>query len=250
MSYIYIAGTGTGGRVTYLKHPKLEKGSIATSWCPNSSDTLATTMGLNSTTEYDCSGFCNNGTRTGTFTWFSDTPKYNVSQYFNGSSYILTDSGTFSWFDFNQLTLAGWMKPTNSPSSYSGSFGIAHDSIDGYYSKCFSISNSKSKFTINAAKGSTWVWITAPYTIPTNEWHHYVATLNETEVKMYVDGELVHSTTIDWGTGTIASDTRFQVGVDLPGSDETYQGYYSNICAYATALSASDVKALYNANKL
>lgn len=235
-------GTSNWFKISNLK---VEKGSIPTPWCPNSADALATTMGLNSTTEYDCSGFCNNGTRTGTFSWTSDTPKYSVSTKFSGSNYILTDGGTFSWFDFNQLTLAGWMKSTNSPSSYSGSFGIAHNSIDGYYSKCFSISNSSSKFTINAAKGSTWVWITAPYTVPANEWHHYVATLNGTEVKMYVDGELVHSTTIDWGTGTIASDTRFQVGVDLPGSDETYQGYYSDVRAYATALSPSDVKSLY-----
>ena len=194
---------------------------------------------------YDCSGFINNGTISGNLAISNDTPKYQASTYFNGSSYILTDSGTFSWFDFNQLTLAGWMKPTNSPSSYSGSFGIAHNSIDGYYSKCFSISNSSSKFTINAAKGSTWTWITSPYTVPANEWHHYVATLNGIEVKMYVDGELIYTATIDWGTGTVASDTQFQVGVDLPGSDETYQGYYSDIRAYATALSADDVKSLY-----
>ena len=242
---IQVHGTFNSGKYGCVYAPKLEIGEKVTPWCPNSSDILATTMGLNGTAEYDCSGCCNNGTRTGTFNWTSDTPKYSVSTKFNGSNYILTDSGTFSWFDFNQLTLAGWMKPTNNPSSYSGSFGIAHNSIDGYYSKCFSISNSSSKFTINAAKGSTWVWIIAPYTVPVNEWHHYVVTLNGTEIKMYVDGELIHSAAIDWGTGTVASDTRFQVGVDLPGSDETYQGYYSDIRAYATALSASDVQSLY-----
>ena len=73
-----------------IDYIKLEKGSIATPWCPNFSDALASTIGLNSTVEYDASGFCYNGTRSGAFNWTSDTPKYNVSTEFNGSNYIKT----------------------------------------------------------------------------------------------------------------------------------------------------------------
>lgn len=76
---------------TYIKNIKVEKGSIPTPWCPNSSDTLATTMGLNSNIEYDASGFNNNGTRTGTFSWINDTPKYEVSTTASGgaSTYLI-----------------------------------------------------------------------------------------------------------------------------------------------------------------
>lgn len=220
---------------------KLEEGSIVTSWCPNSSDVLATTMGLNSTTEYDCSGFGNNGTRTGTFTWSSDTPKYNVSQYFNGSSYILTNSGTFSWFDFNKCTIAVWMKPTTTPSSWAGTFGIAHNNSSS--NKSFVIGNYGGKFTVQSANGG-WVNIQSS-DLPINEWHYCVATLDGTNIKMYFDGELVKTYTTSWGSTTVASDTRVQVGNDLPGSDEIYQGYYSDARIYATALSADDVRALY-----
>lgn len=72
---------------TYLfKNWKIEKGSTATPWCPNSSDTLADTLGLNEVIEYDCSGFCNNGEyyaydTNGSINYTSDTPKYNVSTH-------------------------------------------------------------------------------------------------------------------------------------------------------------------------
>lgn len=228
-------------KTLYICGMKMERGSIVTPWCPNSSDTLATTMGLNSTIEYDCSGFCNNGTRTGTFSWTSDTPKYAVSQYFNGSSYILTDSGTFSWFGFDKCTVAVWMKPTTTPSSWAGTFGIAHDNSSN--NKSFVIGNYGGKFTMQSANGS-WVNIQSS-NLPINEWHHCVATLDGTTIKMYFDGELVNTYTINWGNTTVASDTRIQVGNDLPGSDEKYVGYYSDARIYATALSADEVKSLY-----
>ena len=243
-AFIYGSNRTTSEAATvnmWLKNWKIEKGSIATPWCPNSSDTLATTMGLNSTTEYDCSGFCNNGTRTGTFTWTSDTPKYSVSQYFNGSSYILTNSGTFSWFNFDKCTVAVWMKPTTTPSSWAGTFGIAHNNSSS--NKSFVIGNYGGKFTMQSANGN-WVNVQAS-NLPINEWHHCVATLDETTIKMYFDGELVNTYTINWGNTTVASDTRVQVGNDLPGSDEIYVGYYSDARIYATALSADDVKSLY-----
>ena len=101
------SGTVSGVYEIWVADVKLERGEKSTLWCPNSSDTLATTMGLNSTTEYDCSGFCNNGTRTGTFTWTSDTPKYQVStaieqgKITSTNSFLTTTDPIFSvavWF--------------------------------------------------------------------------------------------------------------------------------------------------------
>ena len=227
--------SGTANDIIYIRNMKL----------------LSNNMPRRNNIEYDISGYNNNGTVTGSLKYNIYSPKYTINQYFSGSSnYIRTEAGTFSWFDFNQCTISVWMNPPIAPSSYTGSVGIGHNSVDGYYSKCFSICNSSGNFKINAAKGSNWIFIDSSYVCPLNEWHHYAATLNGTDVKMYVDGQQIYTTTIDWGSAITAYDTCVQVAIDLPGSDENYQGYYSDSRIYTTALSANDIAELYNTSKI
>jgi hypothetical protein len=63
----YIYGHYHGNGTFYVRHIKLEEGSVATLWCPNSSDAFATAMGLNNNIEYDTSGYGNNGVKIGNF---------------------------------------------------------------------------------------------------------------------------------------------------------------------------------------
>jgi len=53
----YIYGASGGNGKMYIRHPKLEEGSIATPWCPNSTDNLANLLELNNNIEHDCSGY-------------------------------------------------------------------------------------------------------------------------------------------------------------------------------------------------
>lgn len=192
---------------------------------------------------YDCSGYGNNGTITGILSLNTDSPRYNYSTYFDGSSYIKTNTGELVWTNFDTLTISAWMKPTTRPSGYSGSIGIGHNANAGH--KTFAICNSTGKFTVNLAKGS-YVFVYSDYVCPLNEWHHYAATLNGTELKMYIDGVLIKTYTVNWGTAVIHENPQFQVGVDLPGTDEIYTGYYSDVRIYSTALSEKSIKELYN----
>lgn len=242
---IYMTGISPTiqGYEIYLKNIKVEEGSRATPWTPNPADALYAKMGLNDGIEYDVSGYGRNGTKVGTITHETDTPRYWTSSYFDGSSYILSDMGSFNWFTFNQCTIAAWINPSVSPTNFSGSFGISADGSSAY--KQFSISNSKGKFVVHYNNGSYSI-ISSDYTLPLNEWHHCVAVLDGTTVKMYVDGELKKSETINWNSATTANDCRVQLAVDLPGGDETFKGCFSDARIYATSLSAEDILALYN----
>ena len=222
-------------KTLYICGMKMERGSIATPWCPNSSDELATTMGLNSTTEYDCSGFCNNGTRTGTFTWTSDTPKYAVSTHIGATSQKIHISNFPTSGFGNSYSFAWWGKrSSNSPMFWGFSDGIR---LNGMYLGTLWNTGDSSNNPIY--KPNTTTTITAP---STGVWHHYVMTGDGTTCKLYLDGELYgQAKTYKAISGTSIYINGWDSGTQYC-SDNTD---ISDFRIYATALSATDVKSLY-----
>ena len=208
---------------------KLEEGDIATPWCPNSSDALATTMGLNSTIEYDCSGFCNNGTKTGTFTWTSDTPKYAVSQDCIGTNYIhLTPPST------EIQTMAVWVNWKTIPSGQSVILVDNGSGIGlGLYSGGILCSTS--------GAGSSYAY--SKSNLIANTWYHFVVVKTGTTTrKLYING--VEQTATSNSSNWSYSVNQLQLGKRSTTSDG-FIGKLSDFRAYATALSADDVKSLY-----
>lgn len=210
---------------------KLEKGSIATPWCPNSSDTLATTMGLNSTIEYDCSGFCNNGTRNGTFDWTSNTPKYSVSQIFNGSNNAIQTPSLPTMITDKNYTIACWV--------YKTSIGTK-----GYQT----IYGGPSGYELEARNGASggaafvgWNWGKPLAEYEFNKWNHFCFVHSDNDCKIYLNGEYISS-----GTAKASNPTgNYFIGAWNTATQQNYEGLMSDFRIYATALSASDVKSLY-----
>ena len=236
--YLYIVPGDTTTNDGWFNKPKLEVGNKATPWCPNSSDVLATTMDLNGTTEYDCSGFCNNGTKTGTFTWSSDTPKYQVSTFFEQgvNSYIVTPAITFDgkgftgsyWFKSSSTGKSGYQMPLSTGGSYEMSISPDGKLRGGIY-----------------IDGTRYVYNAGDSNYLDGKWHMFTMTYDGTTICRYVDGVLKHSQTIS-GTSSTTSQI-FAIG--RHGASNTTYGninlYESDIRIYGTALSASDVQSLY-----
>ena len=195
------------------------------------------------TTIQDSSGYSHHGTVTGIIEAQTDTKRYNKSAYVNGSSYILTPASSFAWNDLTQLTFSAWMKPTASMTGWRGSVGIAADS--NQTARGIAITDYGNEFRGTYTNGSGYQTVATGKTLTQNEWHHCAGTLNGTEFKLYFDGALVKTQTIDWGTATLNANARFEVGVDLPGTDEKFTGNYSDIRCYCTALDADTIRQLY-----
>ena len=214
---------------------KLDEGDKVTPWCPNILDSLYDAMGLNGTTEYDTSGYCNNGTRTGTFSWTSDTPKYAVSTKFDTTSSKIqlptmdfsgmANSYTFAWWQYNVST-------GNMPWGFSNG-----NRLNCYHCSplCWNTGDGSSNQFKN---GSSTV---APTEVQ-NGWHHMVVTGDGTSTKLYIDGVYRGTAT----TYKALTGTQIWISGWDSGTSYTFNGSKeSDFRIYATALSADDVKSLY-----
>ena len=189
------------------------------------------------TTIYDCSGFCNNGVISGSLSVSSDTPKYQVSTFLSNNTSKLHISGLSTSGFGNSYSIAWWGK-TN---SFSGlmQWGFS----DGI--RLNGIFNGNLWNTGDSANNPLYIpGTTTQVTAPTtNEWHHFVMTGDGTTCKVYKDGEL-------WGQAktykAISGTSIYFNGWDSGTSYSNNNGYsMSDFRIYATALSASDVKSLY-----
>lgn len=231
-------GFGDAIGTYYFKNFKLEKGSIPTPWSPASSDALATTMGLNDNVEYDVSGYCNNGTRTGTFSWTSDTPKYNVSTKFLAN----TIKNNIFNFTSNTWTVAFWYYYDTAPSAYQGFLCLSRNAGGDADKK------------LAAMPYSSYIWFkfeNASLTVSSLKikiWTHIVMTFDGTNGRVYENGVLKGTTSAASSIYTDCDD--FVIGARANAANATVTacqlvGNMSDVRVYVTALSAEDVKDLY-----
>lgn len=185
---------------------------------------------------YDCSGFGYNGTVcSGGLNCVDNSPRYDKCYYFNGiSKYIVTPTLTTSGFA-NTYTFSWWGKV---PSFSSVMFwGFGNGNRLNYYSGLYCNTGDGSNNPFYSSGTTT---ISTP---SVNTWHHFAMVGNGSSTLLYVDGSLYGTAkTYKPLTGT----TIYINGWDSGTSYKT-NGYISDFRIYATALSASDIKELYNA---
>ena len=234
---------------------KVEEGDTFTGWSPNSSSTLGQSMGLNSTTEYDCSGFCNNGTKVGTLGWSSNTSKYNVSLDVTSDSCARYIYGPAQTQLTDQITLACWLYQTSATATSGGSSTTNQFALSqgrDYLNLGFNITVNNGKPGVYAGNGGSEsgarVSLISTTKTITGSWHHVAATYNNGALKLYVDGQLDRETTIgalDYVDAPALVVGKMAYGYTYTTSYFPFVGYISDARVYATALSADDVLSLY-----
>ena len=216
---------------------KVEEGDTFTGWSPNSSSELGELMNLNSTIEYDTSGFHNNGTRTGTFSWMSDTPKYQVSTKFNTEPNAISFASKFS--HLTTFTYSCWIKTNVSQPAYL---------LMGYQygnntSGSLALEGTQGGFHYYAHAGTSGdVTIKGSVNCCDNQWHMITATYDGSKVIVYIDG----TKTAEGAVTLLTTARTFSLNYPSGASGRYFNGLLSDARVYATALSAEDVKSLYN----
>lgn len=192
------------------------------------------------TTIYDCSGYGNNGIKNNIII-SSDSARYISSYVFNGSSSYI-NAGTGAKIT-DTISVNIWIKYTTwgNPISCTEGGGWNFENNGGYVSFPLYVASVGYK----VAKSTK-----TPANLADGKWHMLTGTFDRTNVKVYIDGVLEGTTATGStnGVGYHASNS-IMIGAEAAGGATpagTYlTGNISDVRIYATALSADDVKELY-----
>lgn len=224
---------------------KIEEGSKATPWCPNSADSLYSSLGFNSNIEPDCSGFGNNGIKTGSITVNSDSARYSTSYQFIESSSGYIKNTNFNTV-CNSLTIAYWIKvnPTISSQHFlMGTFNNWTANGIGIWRDTGSVDYSYLIRVGEASSYSSWV----KPSLTANVWTHIALVYNGTTLITYKNGIEIGRNTYG-GNGAVSNPVMYLGNSMFNGTpnSETDSAKVSDFRFYATALSVDDIKELYN----
>ncbi|MDP6905511.1 MAG: LamG domain-containing protein, partial [Verrucomicrobiota bacterium] len=78
-------------------------------------------------------------------------------------------------------------------------------------------------------------------------WHHFVFTVDEDGASIYLDGNAQQRD--KWTGSSIKTENNYDVQIGAYGDQSYYQGKLDDIRIYNRALSAGEVKALYDSEK-
>ncbi len=220
---IYCGGLYSVGEVLICGW-KLERGSVATPWneCGN--------------TFYDCSGFHHNGMGLGELTKVNYDFRYGTALNLNSTAQhvMIPDFSTEGFSD--SYTISWWGNRNTNESMFWG-FGDGNR-LNGLYKGYLWNTNDGLENILYSPGTTTQVTPSA-----TNTWNHWVMTGDGTTCKVYKDGEL-------WGVAKtykpINGSLLFINGYNNLSSYTASSLQISDFRIYATALSAEEIKELYN----
>ena len=220
--------------VFQVEKPKLEKGSVATPWCPHTSDSLYASLGLDSATELDCSGLSNDGTKIGGLSPSSSplSARYESCCDFDGNTGSIQIPSLSTLVPSGEFTMNCWIYHDDTWSSegyetiFGGPSGFELDAKHG-------ATNSPRLYACDWGKGSA--------TYELNKWNMITMTRNTSETKFYINGELK----ITGSAGSIPPGNYF-IGAWKSSNEQNYKGKISDFRLYSTVLPADDIKMLYN----
>lgn len=191
----------------------------------------------------DCSGFGNNGTRVGSIVCSNDTVKYNNSYDFNGTGYIKNSNlGIY----LNEFTISFWIKMSSTITSQHFLFGTFDNWTKNGIGYWRDTGNMKYSGIIKSDAESSYGSLPTPI-LTADTWTFITIVYTGTKCLMYKDGVLNSSVTYGLN-GTVYCPVCY-VGNSLynnTASSETDESSMSDFRIYSTALSAEDIKALYN----
>jgi len=232
----------------YLCGIKLEKGDVATPYIPNTAEAIYTSKGFGNNYLMDCSGYNNEVKAIGSNNTSCTSPKGLSGTTCGASSCI--NLGTAPKIQY-PLTIAFWFN--TSDLSVNNNRLISCTEGGGWNIEA---SSTNLRWTIGTGTSSnTYKYCDSTKTLTQlqDAWHHIVCTYNGLKAQMYIDGtlekEVTHYTTATPiyynNNNAVFLCGESGANTTTPATTYTVNTSVADFRVYATALSADDVKALY-----
>lgn len=248
-----IQTVNCSGITIYLSNVKIERGNIATPFCPSISDDIYYKLGYDTNVEYDCSGLNNNGTRSGILNYNSDSARYSGSYNFTESNRIVTPNIPFENIDNGSMSF--WIKFNNEFKNqthyvfFANGFNWTGKGYD--FIIVANLGNLSGSATSTSIALDCCSYVTG-FTANLNTWYHIVITWDSNYlIKKYVNGELIatNNDTNNKRLDTYKSLHNYHC-IGNESSNTSYAGNFnvSDFRIYSTALSQNSIKDLYSSS--
>ena len=229
----------------YLDQIKLEWGTKPTPWSPHSIDEAYKTLGFDTFTEPDVSGFGNNGyfhDESSGVEFAPNSPRYDGCYKFLSKHYLIGNSPWRKETYLSEFTLSFWLNQEDGSGDYSTFFNSWGYGSDGLWLGM----NVEGKGAWAFRNVSPCYATTTPFVCTHNEWYHFVYVFINGNVGWYVNGNA--QTWTKYNDTTMHILDYFILGDNYSGTtwNTTFIGKISDFRWYATALTAEDIKELYN----
>ena len=193
----------------------------------------------------DYSGNENHASSTNVSGYGVSGPLGGTSIDFNGSGDYIGLGNPSAKLDADIWTLSAWIK-TNISGSQTVLQKRYTDNPDVNYTLSF---DSSGKPYVNHTVGGTYVSAKAESTIATGVWHHLVGVNNGSDLKMFVDGVKVN-TTSGGGISDQGSSQTMKLGKqEVSGSPDYFDGKIAHVRVWDYPLPEASIRALYNASR-
>lgn len=186
---------------------------------------------------YDTSGYCNNGTIVGDITTITPSPRYNcATNFINNTSGIKINNNSFSSILNLDFTFSFWIKSNDQGRSiyfgnYSKNPAFNIEKKDNNSLRLYWNGSPDIEFSNTTITNNEWVFIT-------------IVKFSTGTIKAYLNG--VEKAATGYGFTSQSFSSPWYIGRDSRGDNTAYLGNMSDFRIYCTALSANQIKELYN----
>ena len=238
---------------TQINNDTLQKGLVGW-WSFDGKDTAGFPSGATPATVYDRSGLNNNGKYYNATGTSPVEGKFGQGILFNGLAVEIGDGSYVTVADADVLdvqtgdfTASAWLKHSNTFSNFV-SKGNCGENNDWQMFTSNDIAGDYGFRTVGSAGNNIILQTSQGY--PANIWHHVLGVKNGSAVRLYIDGVLADSDTqsesLLGNSNPLMFGTRYGPIVNSSCGEPSLNGSLDEVRLYNRALSADEIKRLYN----